>query len=78
MIGYDHEFYSGYTGDEYSFHLSYDGDDFVFEHLLINGVPKHNEDVTNREYLDMLQCLDDHQWLWADEDTARRRYANQN
>ena len=73
MIGYDHEFYSGYTGDEYSFHLSYDGDDYVFENLLINGVPKHNEDVTNREYLDMLQCLDDHQWLWVDEDTARRR-----
>ena len=73
MIGYDHEFYSGYTGDEYSFHLNHDGDDFVFEHLLINGVPKHNEDVTNSEYLDMLQCLDDHKWLWDDLDTARRR-----
>ena len=48
MIGYDHEFYSGYTGDEYSFHLNHDGDDFVFEQLLINGVPKHNEDVTSR------------------------------
>jgi len=73
MIGYDHEFYSGYTGDEYSFHLSYDGDDYVFENLEINGIPKHNEDVTNREYLDILQCLDDHQWLWDDLDTARRR-----
>lgn len=73
MIGYDHAFYSGYTGDEYSFHLNHDGDDYVFENLEINGVPKQNEDVTNREYLDMLQCLDDHQWLWVDEDTPRRR-----
>ena len=73
MIGYDHEFYSGYTGDEYSFYLSHDGDDFVFEHLLINGVPTHNEDISNREYLDMLQCLDDHKWLWDDLDIARRR-----
>jgi hypothetical protein len=78
MIGYNHEFYSGYTGDEYSFYLNYNDDDYVFEDLRINGVPKHNEDVTNREYLDMLQCLDDHKWLWADEDTPRRRYANQN
>ena len=73
MIGYDHEFYSGYTCDEYSFHLNHDGDDYVFENLEINGVPKHNEDVTNSEYLDILQCLDDHQWLWDDLDTARRR-----
>jgi hypothetical protein len=73
MIGYDHEFYSGYTGDEYSFYLNHDGDDYVFENLEINGVPTHNEDVTNREYLDILQCLDDHQWLWDDLDTARRR-----
>ena len=73
MIGYDHEFYSGYTGDEYSFYLNHDGDDYVFENLEINGIPKHNEDVSNREYLDMLQCLDDHQWLWDDLDTARRR-----
>ena len=57
MIGYDHEFYSGYTGDEYSFYLNHDGDDYVFEDLKINGVPKHNEDVSNREYLDILQCL---------------------
>ena len=73
MIHYNHGFYSGYTGNEYSFYLSHDGDDFVFEQLLINGVPKHNEDVTNREYLDMLQCLDDHKWLWDDVDIARRR-----
>ena len=73
MIGYNHEFYSGYTGDEYSFYLNYDGDDYVFENLEINGVPKQNEDVSNREYLDILQCLDDHQWLWADVDTPRRR-----
>jgi hypothetical protein len=73
MIHYNHEFYSGYTGNEYSFYLSHDGDDFVFEDLKIDGIPKHNEDVTNREYLDMLQCLDDHKWLWDDIDTARRR-----
>ena len=73
MIHYNHEFYSGYTGNEYSFYLSHDGDDFVFEDLKIDGIPKHNEDVTNREYLDMLQCLDDHKWLWDDLDTARRR-----
>ena len=73
MIGYDHEFYSGYSGDEYSFYLNHDGDDYVFENLEINGIPKHNEDVSNREYLDMLQSIDDHQWLWADEDTPRRR-----
>ena len=78
MIHYNHEFYSGYTGNEYSFYLNHDGDDYVFEDLKIDGVPKHNEDVTNREYLDMLQCLDDHKWLWVDEDTPRRRYANQN
>ena len=47
MIGYDHEFYSGYTGDEYSFHLHHDGDDYVFQNLEINGVPKQNEDVSN-------------------------------
>lgn len=73
MIHYNHEFYSGYTGNEYSFYLSHDGDDYVFEDLKIDGIPKHNEDVTNREYLDMLQCLDDHKWLWDDLDTARRR-----
>lgn len=73
MIHYNHEFYSGYTGNEYSFYLSHDGDDYVFEDLKIDGIPKHNEDVTNREYLDMLQCLDDHKWLWDDVDIARRR-----
>ena len=73
MIGYDHEFYSGYTGDEYSFHLSYDGDDYVFQNLEINGVPKHNDMVTNTEYLDMLQCLEDTQWQFVDEDTDRRK-----
>ena len=73
MIHYNHEFYSGYTGNEYSFYLNHDGDDYVFEDLKIDGVPKHNEDVTNREYLDMLQCLDDHKWMWVDEDTDRRR-----
>jgi hypothetical protein len=73
MIHYNHEFYSGYTGNEYSFYLNHDGDDYVFEDLKIDGIPKHNEDVTNREYLDMLQCLDDHKWLWDDVDIARRR-----
>ena len=73
MIHYNHEFYSGYTGNEYSFYLNHDGNDYVFEDLKIDGIPKHNEDVTNREYLDMLQCLDDHKWLWDDVDTARRR-----
>ena len=73
MIHYNHEFYSGYTGNEYSFYLNHDGDDYVFEDLKIDGIPKHNEDVTNREYLDMLQCLDDNKWLWDDVDTARRR-----
>ena len=76
MIGYDHEFYSGYSGDEYSFYLNHDGDDYVFENLEINGIPKQNEDVSNREYLDIRQCLDDHKWMWVDEDTPRRRYAN--
>ena len=73
MIHYNHEFYSGYTGNEYSFYLNHDGDDYVFEDLKIDRIPKHNEDVTNREYLNMLQCLDDHKWLWDDVDTARRR-----
>ena len=73
MIGYDHEFYSGYSGNEYSFYLNHDGDDYVFEDLKIDGIPKHNEDVTNREYLDILQCLDDYKFLFVDEDTDRRR-----
>ena len=73
MIHYDHEFYSVYTGNEYSFYLNHNGDDYVFEDLKIDGIPKHNEDVTNREYLDILQCLDDYKFLFVDEDTDRRR-----
>ena len=40
MIGYDHKFYSGYTGNEYSFYLNHDGDDYVFEDLKIDMCPE--------------------------------------
>ena len=49
MIGYDHEFYSGYTGDEYSFHLNHDGDEM------------HDEDLTTRQFAEIIGHLNEYE-----------------